>query len=57
MPVQCSPLSNAVIARREKLFQEVLTDDLAVGGGLTNVESNIKKLLGQWVWDETGVQY
>ena len=40
-----------------QLFQEIQTDDPAVGGSLTNVESKVKELLGQWVWDETGVQY
>ena len=39
-----------------QLFQEIPTDDPAVGGDLTNVESKIKELLGQGVWDETGVQ-
>ena len=45
---QCHPLA--------QLFQEISTDDPAVGGGLTNVESKVKELLGQGVWDETGVQ-
>ena len=40
---QCQPLA--------QLFQEISTDDSAVGGGLTNVESKVKELLGQGVWD------
>ena len=35
-----------------QLFQEIPTDDPAVGGGLTNVESKVKELLGQGVWDD-----
>ena len=35
-----------------QLFQEIPTDDPTVGGGLTNVESKVKELLGQEVWDD-----
>ena len=35
-----------------QLFQEIPTDDPAVGGCLTNVESKVKELLGQGVWDD-----
>ena len=34
------------------MFQEIPTDDPAVGGGLTIVESKVKELLGQGVWDD-----
>ena len=30
-----------------QLFQEIPTDDPAVGGGLTNVDSKVKELFGQ----------
>ena len=40
---QCRPLA--------QLFQEISTDDSAVGAGLTNVESKDKELLGQVVGD------
>ena len=35
-----------------QLFQEIPTDDPAVGGGLTNVESKVKELRGHGVWDD-----
>ena len=35
-----------------QLFREIPTDAPTVGGGLTNVESKVKELLGQGVWDD-----
>ena len=32
-----------------QLFQEITTDDPAAGGGLTNLESKVKELIGQGV--------
>ena len=34
------------------MFQEIPSDDPAFGGGRTNVESKVKELLGQVVWDD-----